>query len=406
MRRERKIKNWRYKGLTLLLCLFISVALYNVNISPVIAGGAGDYSVSNYNETTRWGLNAIKAREAWKVTKGSDEIVVAVIDSGIDRSIPALRKNMWINEDEIPNDGLDNDHNGYVDDVSGWDFRNEEDLSKNYSSLNYHGTFVAGLVGSVYDRNSGAGGVSPNVSLMDLRFLNSKGKFYSSDWQKLADAIDYAVENGASIINMSLFSSVSPPSLVRRAVQRAESKGVLVVGIAGNDGSRVRHFGRWHEIFTVGSINRNKDVSHFSNYGPEVEVVAPGQNVLSFSLGGGTVTGSGTSFAAPHIAGSAALILSQAPDLTLAELKAKLRESTHDIGKSGKDYKSGYGIIDVRVALGLAESTDRNKDGLKTSGYNDEVSTNFISYSLPIETRQDTECTRYEGYKFWYSTEY
>lgn len=359
-----------------LLVLLVLTPLLKTSEAGRVAGGAGDFSTSS-SSSTRWGLSAIKAREAWNVTTGSQEIVVAVIDSGIDRTIPALEKNAWKNEDEIPNNGKDDDGNGYVDDVSGWDFREGESLKNQEKDLHYHGTFVAGLVGSTYDKNTGAGGVAPEVSIMDLRFLDEKGKFYTSDWDKLADAIDYAVENGADIINMSLYTSLKPPKSVHEAVRRAESRGVLVVGIAGNSGGEVDHLGSWKETLTVGSVNRSKQVSGFSNRGPSVDLVAPGESVLSFKPGGEAVTGSGTSFAAPHVTGTAALILSRNPDMKLSELKNTLKEAAQDVGQQGRDDSTGFGLIDSKDSLNavssvseeVSESTEeKNKDHQRNTG--------------------------------------
>lgn len=119
---------------------------------------------------------------------------------------------------------------------------------------------------------------------MDLEFLDEDGKFYTSDWDKLADAVDYAVDNGTDIINMSLYASLNPPNYVQEAVKRAESNGVLVVGIAGNDGAKTGYFANWGETFTVDSVNRSKSVSYFSNYGSEVDLVAPGEKQSYLNL--------------------------------------------------------------------------------------------------------------------------
>lgn len=341
------------KVLAIMLTVALTLLSFQINFQPPIAGRAGDSSVSAPSSGgTRWGLETVKAKEAWEITQGSDEVVVAVIDSGIDSTVPALEDRMWKNGDEIPGDGKDNDGNGYVDDVNGWDFRDGDQLSKSEGSLHYHGTFVSGLVSSSYDNKTGSGGVAPNVSIMDLRFLDSGGKFYTSDWDKLADAIDYAVENGADIINMSIYANVKPPEMVHEALRRAQSEGVLVVGISGNNGERLGYFGRWKEVFTVGSVNKSGKVSSFSNYGKEVELVAPGANVLSYRPGGNLATGSGTSFAAPHVSGTAALILSKRPQIGLSGLKQILRESARDIGKPGKDESAGYGLIDANKSLG------------------------------------------------------
>lgn len=335
--------------------VLLSLYSFAINIDKQVAGRAGDFSTSSPS-TIRWGLNAIKAKEAWEVTRGSHEVVVAVIDSGIDQSLSDLHTHLWNNDDEVPNDGIDNDNNGYIDDVYGWDFREKNFLQKSSSSLYYHGTFVAGLITSNYNKFTGAGGVAPDVSIMDLRFLDSGGRFYTSDWQKLARAIDYAVENGADIINLSIYASITPPNLVHQAIKKAEAKGVFVVGIAGNNGADIGYFGCWDEVFTVGSINKSGNVSDFSNHGRAVELVAPGANVLSLMPSGRVATYSGTSFSAPHVAGSAALILSKNPGMGLSELKRRLRTSARDIGSPGRDEHSGFGIIDTRAALNSVPS--------------------------------------------------
>jgi len=384
-----------------LAALFVVLVLFTprftANEFGHIAGGAGDFSVSS-NSAPRWGLSAIKAREAWNVTTGSKEIVVAVIDSGIDRTIPALEKNAWENGDEIPNNGIDDDNNGYVDDVSGWDFREDDALEKSARGLHYHGTFVAGLVGSSYDKKTGAGGVAPDISIMDLRFLNEEGKFFTSDWDKLAGAIEYAVDNGADIINMSLYASIEPPQTVQDAVERAEEQGVLVIGIAGNSGGEVGYFGRWEETFTIGSVNRSRRISYFSNRGPSVDLVAPGESVLSFKPGGKTVTGSGTSFAAPHVAGTAALILSQYPNMGLNKLKERLKKTADDIKPNGKDNRAGFGLVNSVAAIekiGATENraqVDVNQDKVKT----DTVTHKGIKYTYSKEdiTGSDSENSR------------
>ncbi|MFW6111883.1 MAG: S8 family serine peptidase [Candidatus Bipolaricaulota bacterium] len=381
----------------LVLLLTITFLLYSFPNppSPRIAGRAGDSGVSTASSgSTRWGLEAVKAKDAWKVTKGSDEVVVAIIDSGIDKSIPAIRERMWKNQDEIPGDGIDNDGNGYVDDVHGWDFRERDSLEENSGSLHYHGTFVGGLVASSYDQKTGAGGVAPNISLMDLRFLDSGGRFFTSDWQKLSDAVDYAVDNGADIINFSVYASVNPPDSVRQAMKRAESEGVLIVGISGNNGSRLGYFGAWDEIFTVGAIDKSYRVSDFSNYGPEVELVAPGEQVLSFKPGGKLANGSGTSFAAPHVAGSAALILSKNPELGLSELKQALRDSARDIGDYGKDEQAGHGIIDTHKSLStIATSEEPEISNQEFAGADEETGVEQDSNFVTLQTGEGRKIT-------------
>jgi len=334
----------------------IALILSGIPLATVPAGGAGGFILPP-GANLRWGLSAIHAPEAWQVTQGSEDIVVAVIDSGIDRSIPALADRMWRNPDEVPGNGIDDDGNGYVDDVYGWDFRDDDPDSLSGTPLHGHGTFVAGLIAAAFDASTGAGGVAPRVRLMDLRFLDSRALFYASDWRKLAAAIDYAVDNGARVINLSVYAKLTPPAYVRDALRRAVTHGVLVVGIAGNDGTdRIGYFGAWPEVLAVAAVDRYGRPARFSNRGPEVDLAGPGVQVVSFAPGGELIAGSGTSFAAPHVAGTAALLLSLHPDLSLDELVELLTGSAADLDVPGPDPATGAGLVDAGAVISQAAS--------------------------------------------------
>lgn len=338
-------------GAPLLLILLLALS----EGSPP-AGGAGGFTLPA-GTTLRWGLAAIHAPQAWQLTQGSEDIVVAVIDSGIDRTIPALADRIWTNPAEIPGNGRDDDGNGYVDDVHGWDFRDDDPDSLSGTPIHPHGTFVAGLIAAALDAATGAGGVAPRVRLMDLRFLDSQGLFYGSDWGKLAAAVDYAVENGARVINLSIYARLRPPDHVQAAIRRAAARGVLLVGIAGNEArAGVGYFGCLPEVVAVGAVARGGRPAWFSNRGPEVALAGPGVEVVSFAPGGGIVTGSGTSYAAPHVAGTAALLLSLHPDLSLTELVELLTASAADVGAPGPDPATGAGLVDAGAAMAQARS--------------------------------------------------
>jgi len=273
------------------------------------------------------------------------EVIVAVIDSGIDRAIPSLGCRIWRNPGELPGNGIDDDGNGYVDDVYGWDFRDDDPDSLTGSDLHWHGTFVAGVIaGSVEPHTAMSEGVS-SVKIMDLRLLDSKALFYTSDWPKLVRAIDYAVANGARIINLSVYTSKEPPPFVREAMVRALQSGVLIVGIAGNDSAELGPIANWEEVLTIGAIDREGQPAPFSNIGPQVDLATLGVDVLSFLPGGLLGTASGTSFAAPRVAGLAALHLSERPNLSPEEVEELLRQSAIDAGTPGKDPKTGWGVI-------------------------------------------------------------
>jgi len=321
---------------------------------PRVAGGAGGDGTPGITAADlAWNVEQIEAPRAWRKTAGSHDIVVAVIDSGIDWTVPQLAGKMWTNPGEIPGNGIDDDHNGYVDDVHGWDFRDNDSSSLSGSKINWHGTFVAGII-AAQPGDDKVAGVAPGIRIMDVRILDSRNLFYSSDWGKFAKAIDYAVDNGARIINLSIYANGKPPVVFENAVKRAAARGVIVVGIAGNDGKgAVSYPGRYPWVLAVSATDRADHLARFSNYGPEVAVSAPGNKVLSLFPGGVSGTGSGTSFAAPHVAGTLALILSANPRLTPAAAVDVLKKTSVPLGDPDR---YGAGRVDANRAVALAAS--------------------------------------------------
>jgi len=276
----------------------------------------------------------------------SNDVVVAVIDSGIDNTLPALSCRMWRNPHEVPNNDIDDDGNGYTDDLYGWDFRDDDPDSLTGGPMHWHGTFVAGR-DVLADSFEAYCPPSPSCQLwiMDLRFLDSESTFCTSDWTKLVNAVNYAVDNGARVINFSIYATQEPPLFVRRVFQRAAEHGVVVVAIAGNDASELGPIARWEEVITVGAVDASLKPASFSNIGLQVDLSAPGVDVFSYLPGGELTRYSGTSFAAPCDAGLAAFHLSQNPDLTPEEVEALLKASAVDVGPPGKDPQTGWGAV-------------------------------------------------------------
>jgi len=317
--------------------------------------GEGLYTV--YQEPVNWGLVRIAAPEAWGISHGREDVVVAVIDSGIDYStdVPQLAESMWTNPGEIPDNGIDDDRNGYVDDVHGWDFRDGDNSSLVGTALHWHGTFVAGII-AARPGDVPIAGVAPGVRIMDVRFLDLRNQFMTSDWRTFAESIDYAVDNGAHIINLSVFANGRPPSYFEQALSRAVSRGVIIVGISGNTGAvGVQYPGKYDSVHATAATTESDLLASFSTRGNEVELCAPGENVTSFIPGGGTSTRSGTSFAAPHVSGVLALILSAHPGLSPAQAFDVLSRTLIDLGPSGFDSSFGHGLIDAYEALLEAE---------------------------------------------------
>jgi len=293
-----------------------------------------------------WGLDAISAPLAWDVTQGSNAVVVAVVDSGADVTHPDLDANIWTNSGEVAN-GLDDDANGLVDDLKGWDFASGD---ANVNDTNGHGTHVSGTIGAEGHNAAGVTGVNWRVKVMPLRTGNS-----TLSGLAIEQAFRYACAEGAQVVNGS-FGSSSPDPFIRDAIE--DCPGTLFVFAAGNESGNNDALPRYpcnypvENIVCVAASAVDDTLAPFSNYGTtNVDLAAPGADILSTIPGGGFDYFDGTSMASPHVAGAAALVLSHRPALTPIELKSTLL--------LGVDKKSAYsgavktgGRLNVARALG------------------------------------------------------
>jgi subtilisin family serine protease len=327
---------------------------------PPVAEGEGLFTV--YQQPVSWGLTRVKAPESWEITHGSESVVVAVIDSGIDWGVKQLAGSLWVNPGEIAGNGIDDDRNGYVDDIHGWDFRDDDSGPLTGSPIHPHGTSVASII-AAQPGELPIVGVAPGVRLMDVRFLDSSNGFAPNDWDAFVDAVRYAVDNGADIINMSIFSNGRPPKRFEQALEDAVARGVIIVGIAGNQGNaqrgqavaEVMYPGRLDEVLAVSATTDGDLLASFSNRGPGVAFCAPGEGITTLTKGGTAATQSGTSFAAPHVSGVLALMLSVNRSLSPAEAVRILEETATDLGTSGKDDMYGNGLVNALEAVREAQ---------------------------------------------------
>lgn len=310
-------------------------------------------------------------RSAWRqLPADAAPVTVAVIDSGLDwNHLDIAYENLWKNPGELPDNGIDDDGNGYIDDVIGWNFLDNSNKPWDHDG---HGTFVTGQIAATWNNGAGLAGINPRARIMVLRALNTFGNTRAS---YVARAIVYAADNGARIINLS----VGGPGLTeveREALRYATAKGVLIVVAAGNDGKPVEGFGlaSAEQVITVGAAGLDGLRAPFSNYGPAVDLIAPGVDILSlrarrtdtlrdipgadYTPGGAYVgadrryyRASGTSFAAPIVTGIASLLLSRNPSLSAQQLRNMLLNSARDVGSPGIDQFSGYGMVDAAAAL-------------------------------------------------------
>jgi subtilisin family serine protease len=288
-----------------------------------------------------WGLKMTDSQKAWRISQGSRDITVCVVDTGADVHHPDLMKNLWVNKGEVGIDskgrdkatnGIDDDHNGFVDDVHGWNFvANNNDLTDDHG----HGTHIAGIIGAEGGNGIGISGVSPKVSLMILKYYDAKG----SDVNNLINtvkAIDYAVKMDCNIINYS-GGGVAPSADEKAAIERAMKKGILFVAAAGNERSNsdVRKYYPADyglpNILSVTAIDRFQNVLPSSNFGEQtVDVAAPGNDIISTLPNGQYGFMTGTSQATAFATGVAALVMANNPDLRKADRIKKYLTQTGD----------------------------------------------------------------------------
>ena len=267
----------------------------------------------------------IDARAAWDIERGRSATVVAVLDTGIDRSHPDLAGNLWSNPGEIAGNGVDDDRNGFVDDIRGWDFVNN---NNDPDDDNGHGTEVAGVIGAVGNNGIGVTGVNWDVSLMPLKILDSQG---NGTTLGAIDAIEYAWRNGATISNNSWNVGTYSQAL-RDAIQQAGASGDhLVVASSGNNGQWMDNPDNPNKsypagfdlpnILSVAASDPSDQLASFSNFGADsVDLAAPGVEILSTRPGNSYHVSTGTSLAAPYVAGAAALLHSADPSLSTSQI--------------------------------------------------------------------------------------
>jgi subtilisin len=305
-----------------------------VDASTAVAKAAGRDKFADVPDLGgyNWGDDMVKAPEAWAKGYTGEGIVVAVLDTGVDRNHEDLKSNIWKNTREIEGNGKDDDGNGYVDDVYGWNF---DSNNNNTIDVAGHGTHVSGTI-AAEKNDKGATGVAYNSKIMAVKVLDDSG---SGSYDSIAKGIHYAVDNGAKVINMSLGGG-SSNQVMQEALQYASSKGTIVVMAAGNSGSASPIYPARYAKDTgiaVGAVDKNGDQASFSNRSGNDQltyVTAPGVSIYSTVPNNGYENYSGTSMASPHVAGVVALMLSANPNLSDSQVRQILTDTS---GNSGQD---------------------------------------------------------------------
>jgi thermitase len=283
-------------------------------------------------------LTRMQMPSAWDLTTGSPDVVIAILDTGIQITHPDLAGGIWANPEELDGEeGVDDDHNGFVDDVHGWDFAdNDNDLADDYG----HGTHVAGIAAARINNGTGIAGMAGGCTIMPVDVFN----YGIGTYESLIRGIVYATDNGARVINMSL-GATSYSRGEQSAVDYAWSHGVVVVASAGNNGGDAIHYPAAHEHAIAVSGTTATDGWAGYIYGDFVDVAAPGSSVYSTFPTDSYRSWGGTSMAAPHVSGLAALVLSMNPDLTPDQVRDLIEQNADDVGDAGWDPYFGHGRI-------------------------------------------------------------
>jgi len=317
----------------------------------------------------QWSHTKINTLAGWAIATGEASVIVGVIDTGCRVSHEDLAANVWINDDPV--NGLDDDENGFIDDTYGWDFsRDVNDITDVFG----HGTQAAGIVGAEIDNGLGVAGIA-DVTLMVAKWWHTSGSDSS-----VAEAVSYAVDNGAHVLNLSLSCGCLMP-MSEVAVQYALANDVVVVCSAGNGGSTNLHYpAAYPETMAVSAINQNDQLPGFSSFGDHLDVAAPSPDILTCEDTGDADYDPGfrgTSAAAPHVAGLAALVRSVNPALTAEEVRAAINANATDVGAPGFDIEFGNGRIDVGATIAAVvpdESCVADLDGSGGVDFSDLLS--------------------------------
>ena len=307
-------------------------------ITNNVQASANNSSDYNIDLSEQWAITHTKSNLAWRALKQKKQVKVAVVDTGVDYNHPDLK-------------------NRVLKDL-GYNFLNN---SKDTMDDNWHGTHVAGIIAADAVNNIGVTGVvgDYDVKIIPIKVLNSKGEG-SSDI--MAMGIKYAADAEADIINFSVGFDVKDP-YISNAIRYARSKSVFVVVSAGNNGINcdVSSPAGDEGAYTVTSVNSADEKSTFSNFGYSVKIAAPGEAILSTIPGGSYDYRNGTSMAAPVVAGVAAMMKAVNPNLTSEQMEDILNKTAVDVMEKGKDDSTGYGVVNAKAAVDMAESFKTGK---------------------------------------------
>ena len=350
---------------------------------------------------SQWFLDSLHCTQAWDLARGNASIVIGIVDTGVELAHPDLQANIWTNPGEIPGDGIDNDHNGYIDDVHGWDFGNN-DANPNPSSNTaaterWHGTTVAGAASAVTDNGIGIAAPAFNAGIMAVKVAED-----NDPEQNIIDShrgVVYAADQGADIINCS-FGGAGASNVDREAFDYAANEGAVIVASAGNSGTSGSEYpAAYPHVLSVASIEFSGYRSSFTNYGTDVDISAYGENIFTCTINDGYRYASGTSYSSPLTAGILALIRAEHPEWTAEQVREQVRVSALPIDQLNPGFEGllGFGRADANSALtvvspairlahlNVAEGANSNHDGVLEPGETADIVFTLKNYLAPSD---------------------
>ena len=364
-----------------------------------------DFTPNDPNYSSQWNLLKILASQAWNVTKGDTSVIIGIVDTGVDWDHPDLSANIWTNKNEIPNNGIDDDQNGYIDDVHGWDFGGLTGTPDNnpMEDQPVHGTHVAGIASAVTNNGVGISSIGFKSKLLPVKATQNDQQGPDGPYILYGfEGIVYAADNGAKVINCS-WGGDGYSLLAQETINYATSVGALVVAAAGNSGTNNNQYpSAYDNVLSVASTTQSDTKSSFSTYGTSVDVSAPGSGIYSTYQDDTYEILSGTSMASPLTAGLAALVWSVFPSYTPLQIGEQIRVNSDDIDALnpsfaqliGRGRINAYNAVTNRNSISVRatnvefsdEAPGGNGDGIFLSGETITVRVRFINYLNPTSS--------------------
>ena len=317
--------------------------------------------IPNDVHPSQWYLGKVQATEAWGISTGSAQIRIAIVDNAVSTQHEDLQDAIWENSGEIPNNGLDDDLNGFTDDFRGYDVSDDDGdpnppASAGSGSVFTHGTHCAGTASASTNNGIGIAGLGFNTTIIPIKCSPSVSSSEGASIPNAYDGIYYAMQVDAEIISMS-FGSDTPSLTGESLISAASQMGIVLIAAAGNSATDTPHYpAAYQNVISVGATNSSDMITWFSNYGSTIDVMAPGANIYSTLSGTGSEYGpkSGTSMACPLVAGLAGLVLSQDPTLTPTEVELAIESGCEPIDLLNPGYEGmlGAGRINAFYTLG------------------------------------------------------